>query len=58
MPRQHVVAKLITALETTIGRESAHQELKWMKQSSGQTLEAMLQRRARGEPLQYVLGGV
>jgi release factor glutamine methyltransferase len=64
MPRNHV-AKMLTVLAKSIGRESANQELKWMTQAlqpvpgSGAVirLESMLLRRVRGEPLQYILGG-
>jgi hypothetical protein len=61
MPRQHqVMAQLFSLLAKSIGTESAKQELKWMKQASHNgldtCLEVMLQRRVRGEPLQYILG--
>lgn len=54
----------MTLLAKSIGRESANEELKWMTQalqpatSNGAViqLEAMIQRRVRGEPLQYILG--
>jgi hypothetical protein len=57
MPRQHEVTQLFSALAKSIGRESANQELKWMKQASHiGCIEVMLKRRVRGEPLQYILG--
>jgi len=54
------VRLLFTRLVSSLGRETATRELKWMKQalieSASPTLPAMLQRRLRGEPLQYILG--
>lgn len=55
------VARLLSLLTQLIGRESANQEFKWMKQAINNgpntCLEVMLERRIRGEPLQYILGG-
>ncbi|KAG1809351.1 S-adenosyl-L-methionine-dependent methyltransferase [Suillus subaureus] len=54
------VKQLFTGLVSSLGRETATRELKWMKQtliaSHSPTLPAMLQRRLSGEPLQYILG--
>jgi methylase of polypeptide subunit release factors len=54
------VGLLFTRLASSLGRETATRELKWMKHaliaSGSPTLPAMLQRRLRGEPLQYILG--
>jgi len=50
---------LFTRLVSSLGRETAARELKWMKQAlikSGSSLPAMLHRRLGGEPLQYILG--
>lgn len=63
MPRSHI-QRLLNALANSIGRESAKQELKWLQQTTniqgetatGRNLEAMLKRRIRGEPLQYIIG--
>lgn len=59
------VGQLFTALQRTLGSQAAALELKWMRETledssqvpSGATLEDMLTRRVRGEPLQYILGG-
>ncbi|KAH8119078.1 S-adenosyl-L-methionine-dependent methyltransferase [Phellopilus nigrolimitatus] len=50
--------KLVAQLSVALGRSSAAQELKWMSESSSSTstLEKMVERRLRGEPLQYILG--
>ncbi|KAH7888508.1 S-adenosyl-L-methionine-dependent methyltransferase [Phlebopus sp. FC_14] len=58
-PVKHLLNKLILSL----GRESAALELKWMKQVLSASdpptaLQAMVERRLRGEPLQYILGTV
>jgi hypothetical protein len=59
MPSKH---HLLTSLARSIGSESAAQEIKWMKQAlrnptvRGTDLFSMVSRRARGEPLQYILG--
>ncbi|KAG2150934.1 S-adenosyl-L-methionine-dependent methyltransferase [Suillus clintonianus] len=55
------VKQLFTSLVSSLGRETATRELKWMKSaaliaSHSPTLPAMLQRRLSGEPLQYILG--
>ncbi|OJA18606.1 hypothetical protein AZE42_01765 [Rhizopogon vesiculosus] len=55
------VRLLFTSLVSSLGRETATRELRWMKQAltvpgSPGTLPAMMQRRLRGEPLQYILG--
>ncbi|KAF9222769.1 S-adenosyl-L-methionine-dependent methyltransferase [Gyrodon lividus] len=55
------VKQLFTKLAFSLGRESASLELKWMKQVLSPSdpptaLQAMLERRLRGEPLQYILG--
>lgn len=55
MPRSHI-QRLLNALASNIGRESAKQELKWIQQTGRTDLEAMLRRRTMGEPLQYILG--
>ncbi|KAI0328618.1 S-adenosyl-L-methionine-dependent methyltransferase [Cubamyces sp. BRFM 1775] len=59
-------ASLLARLSRAIGRESAQHELRWMRQAlqapsnrippSAQTVEDMVERRIRGEPLQYILG--
>ncbi|KIK91627.1 hypothetical protein PAXRUDRAFT_621078 [Paxillus rubicundulus Ve08.2h10] len=56
-PVKYLFAQLVSSL----GRESARLELKWMKQALSPSdppsaIHAMLDRRLRGEPLQYVLG--
>ncbi|CAL1707356.1 unnamed protein product [Somion occarium] len=58
MPR---LTRLLSSLSSALGPESARLELKWMKEaaerSSGSLrLPAMVERRLRGEPLQYILG--
>lgn len=54
------VKQLFARLVSSLGRETAIREFKWMKQaliaSHAPTLPAMLQRRLSGEPLQYILG--
>lgn len=54
------VRLLFTRLVSSLGRETATRELKWMKQALIQpgspTLHAALHRRLMGEPLQYILG--
>ncbi|KAH9083882.1 S-adenosyl-L-methionine-dependent methyltransferase [Lactarius deliciosus] len=57
MPRSMQISQLVTTLSGLIGRESARLELKWLKQAgrSAGPLSTMLQRRIRGEPLQYIL---
>ncbi|KIJ19158.1 hypothetical protein PAXINDRAFT_109716 [Paxillus involutus ATCC 200175] len=52
---------LFTNLVSSLGRENARLELKWMKQALSPSdpptaLQTMLERRLRGEPLQYILG--
>ncbi|KAI8993050.1 S-adenosyl-L-methionine-dependent methyltransferase [Trametes punicea] len=57
---------LLARLSRAIGRESAQHELRWMRQAlqnppkgirpTAKTVEEMVERRARGEPLQYILG--
>ncbi|KAI0645667.1 S-adenosyl-L-methionine-dependent methyltransferase [Trametes meyenii] len=57
---------LLSQLSRVIGRESAQNELRWMRQAlenpprgirpSAQTVEEMVARRVGGEPLQYILG--
>ncbi|KAH9892552.1 S-adenosyl-L-methionine-dependent methyltransferase [Cubamyces lactineus] len=59
-------ASLLARLSRAIGHESAQHELRWMRQAlrsppsrippSAQTVEDMVERRIRGEPLQYILG--
>jgi len=58
-------AHLLAVLSASIGRQSAVSELTWMKQTLQKgfpkrfprlDLEAMVHRRAKGEPLQYILG--
>jgi hypothetical protein len=66
MPRSMPFEQLISTLASHIGRDNARQELKWMIQaihSANRTrstpfpgLLAMLSRRVRGEPIQYILG--
>ncbi|KAH9176757.1 S-adenosyl-L-methionine-dependent methyltransferase [Lactarius sanguifluus] len=58
MPRSMQISQLVTTLSGLIGRESARLELKWLMQAgrSAGPLSTMLQRRIRGEPLQYILG--
>ncbi|THH15133.1 hypothetical protein EW146_g5290 [Bondarzewia mesenterica] len=68
MPRYNT-QHLLRTLEASIGQESAHIELKWMKLALSSApphrdpalppipdLPTMVARRARGEPLQYILG--
>lgn len=56
------VSQLSKKLASLLGRESASLELKWMRQSlkpsgpNSSQLRQMLERRLRGEPLQYILG--
>ncbi|KIJ67986.1 hypothetical protein HYDPIDRAFT_173701 [Hydnomerulius pinastri MD-312] len=55
------VKQLFSKLAFSLGRESAKLELKWMKQALSASdpltaLQAMLERRLQGEPLQYILG--
>ncbi|KAI0358403.1 S-adenosyl-L-methionine-dependent methyltransferase [Trametes cingulata] len=60
------VPSLLAHLSRAIGRESAQNELRWMRQALDdppdgirppvKTLEEMVARRVRGEPLQYILG--
>ncbi|TDL25899.1 S-adenosyl-L-methionine-dependent methyltransferase [Rickenella mellea] len=59
---------LLATLSASMSRSHASRELKWMRESlctefngtltpeSVKTLEDMVSRRARGEPLQYILG--
>ncbi|KAF9231454.1 S-adenosyl-L-methionine-dependent methyltransferase [Melanogaster broomeanus] len=59
--RREPVKHLLTKLAFTLDRDSARLELKWMKQALSPSdpptaLLAMLDRRLRGEPLQYILG--
>ncbi|KAG1715749.1 hypothetical protein ID866_1417 [Astraeus odoratus] len=61
MPGRLHVNHLSAKLAASLGRESARLELKWMKEAlkptdSPTALRAMLERRLRGEPLQYILG--
>jgi len=56
-----MLADLIARLATGLGRQSARLELRWMREAltpsdPPTTLVAMLERRLRGEPLQYILG--
>ncbi|KAI0663539.1 S-adenosyl-L-methionine-dependent methyltransferase [Cubamyces menziesii] len=60
------MASLLARLSRAIGRESAQRELRWMRQAlqdpsnrippTARTVEDMVERRIRGEPLQYILG--
>lgn len=52
------ISQLVTALSGILGRDSARQELRWLTQASRDAgpLSALLSRRIRGEPLQYILG--
>ena len=56
--RLGLLERLVQNPELT--RDEAQDELRWMKQSlagtSGDKLAALVERRARGEPLQYILG--
>ncbi|KAH7911994.1 S-adenosyl-L-methionine-dependent methyltransferase [Hygrophoropsis aurantiaca] len=59
--RREPVRQLFARLTTLLGSESANLELKWMKQAHVTStfptdLSTMLERRLRGEPLQYILG--
>lgn len=62
MPRSMPIRQVVTTLSGLIGRDSARLELKWLTQASRsaenntQSLSTMLNRRIRGEPLQYILG--
>ncbi|KAI0790810.1 S-adenosyl-L-methionine-dependent methyltransferase [Abortiporus biennis] len=50
---------LLNTLSIVLGNEAAKQELKWMQQAihpKSVTLQDMVARRVRGEPLQYILG--
>ncbi|KAI0675280.1 S-adenosyl-L-methionine-dependent methyltransferase [Trametes maxima] len=57
---------LLSQLSRVIGRESAQNELRWMRQAlenpprgihpPAKTIEEMVARRVGGEPLQYILG--
>lgn len=50
--------RCLPKLARTLGRRQAEVELKWMRQSaaSDAQLVQMVDRRTRGEPLQYILG--
>jgi hypothetical protein len=56
--------KLLASLKRNpeIDAEDAKNELRWMKQSlsdrNERTLSLLVERRARGEPLQYILGEI
>ncbi|KZT08367.1 S-adenosyl-L-methionine-dependent methyltransferase [Laetiporus sulphureus 93-53] len=58
-------AQLFRALQCAIGAEDAAQELRWMKDAlrkhpsspmRPRSLDSMLERRVKGEPLQYIIG--
>ncbi|KAH9858753.1 S-adenosyl-L-methionine-dependent methyltransferase [Lenzites betulinus] len=59
-------SRLFTQLSRAIGRESAQNELRWMRRAlenpirgiepASRTIDDMVARRIRGEPLQYILG--
>ncbi|RDX40445.1 S-adenosyl-L-methionine-dependent methyltransferase [Lentinus brumalis] len=61
-----VVRTLLSQLSRAIGRQSALSELRWMQQALSnpppgispacRSLDEMVARRVRGEPLQYILG--
>ena len=64
-----VPQKLLVRLSASLGRQAAAQELRWMHDTITKagttginadaelsTLKAMVARRLRGEPLQYILG--
>lgn len=48
----------LNTLTKHLGRESAALELRWLKEAARDAshLHAMISRRVRGEPLQYILG--
>ncbi|KAF4621234.1 hypothetical protein D9613_000427 [Agrocybe pediades] len=53
--------RLLLSLSSTLGRTQASRELKWMQQAIDSravtaSLDDMVSRRVRGEPLQYILG--
>lgn len=45
-------------LSAKLGLEDAHNEFRWMKQSSFNHIEVdrMIEERIKGKPLQYILG--
>ncbi|OCH95119.1 S-adenosyl-L-methionine-dependent methyltransferase [Obba rivulosa] len=62
---RRVASRLLHVLERVLDAESAVRELRWMQEvlagpkpspSTSTTLEDMVARRVRGEPLQYILG--
>ena len=50
--------QLLAKLSVSLGHHAAKQELKWMQEKCSHrlTLETMVDRRLKGEPLQYILG--
>ena len=57
-PLRAVPERLSVRLASVLGRQSAAQELRWMRElkPSDAELSQMVERRLRGEPLQYILG--
>lgn len=64
--QSRAASSLLAQLSRAIGHESAQNELRWMQQAferppagiylAARTVEDMVSRRIRGEPLQYILG--
>ena len=52
------IKNLFAALIARLGKDSATQEYRWMKQAAPRELDlvSIIRRRLLGEPLQYILG--
>lgn len=56
-------SRLLTTLSASLGASQAATELRWMRQAidagaSTVSIDDMVARRVRGEPLQYILGNI